>query len=308
MTRALTLTILILLTAGCKDQQPARKPPPEPKPKVKQVATPRKVPDLPHRQFDSAGAALRTLLRETKPRVLGLGEFHETRSRGTVRSATRRFTETMVPVLGARASDLVVETWITEGKCGKKEKKVAKGVAKATERPEHTEDEIVTMLKRAKGLGVRPHILKAGCKDYEKLLGKDGKVDYVQLLGFIGRSLQAKAEAILAYRAKQARKVKKKATRDIVLIYGGALHNDLYPYEDLKEFAFGEALKKRTDGRYLELDLYVPEYIDGDETLSTERWYPLFKRLASAQKVTLIQRGEASYILVLKKGVTNKKR
>ena len=303
----LIASLFCVALVGCEGKQPVKRPPPaRAKPQPQEAAKPRAGPDLPHRQFDSASAALKQLLAETSPRVLGLGEFHQTSGKGKVRSATRRFTEAMVPVLGARASDLVVETWITEGKCGKQEKKVARGVAKTTQRPEHTEDEIVTMLKRAKGLGVRPHILKAGCKDYEKLLGKDGKVDYVQLLGFIGRSLQAKAEAILVYRAKSVKRAKKKATRDIVVIYGGALHNDLYPYEDLKEFAFGEALKKRTGGRYLELDLYVPEYIDGDETLSKERWYPLFKRLASEQKVTLIQRGEASYILVLKKGVGTK--
>ena len=312
MTTYKTLPLLVLLLclppAGCKSKRPARTAP-EPPAKKKQPpvkpAAPKKVPDLPHQQFASAGAALAQVLRETRPRVLGLGEFHQTKSTAKVRSAIRRFTESMVPVLGPQASDLVVETWITEGKCGKQEKKVARGVAKTTERPKQTESEIVTMLKRAKALGVRPHILKAGCKDYEELLGKDGKVDYVQLLGFIGRSLRGKAEAILKHRARlHARASKKKpGRRDIVVLYGGALHNDLYPYEDLEEFSYGKALKKRTKDRYVELDLYVPEYVRGDETLSKESWYPLFTRLASSEKVLLIQRGEASYILVLKKGV-----
>ena len=307
---------LCLALAGCKKEprskpaQPVAEKPASKKPASKKPEEKKPPPGLPHRLFASAGEALAHVLEENSPRVLALGEFHQTRSRMKVRSATRRFTESMVPVLGPRASDLVVETWITEGKCGKQEKKVTRSVAKTTERPEHTESEIVTMLRRAKGLGVRPHILKAGCKDYEKLMGADGKVDYVQLLGFVTRGLQSKAEAILKYRARLAVKAgakktvkKRPAKRDLVVVYGGALHNDLYPYEDLEQFSIGAALKKKTGDRYVELDLYVPEYIKGDETLSKEAWYPLFTRKVSKEKVLLIQRGESSYILVLKKGV-----
>ncbi len=305
--KKMTATFVLLLglglaLAGCKGagKAPAHKKEAPPKKEALQENKPpeQEPVDLPHRLFSSAGEALEQVLKDTSPRVLGLGEFHQTKGTAKVRSATRRFTESMVPVLGPRASDLVVETWITEGKCGKQEKRVARGVARTTERPKHTESEIVTMLKRAKALGVRPHILKAGCDDYKGLLGKDGKVDYQRLLAFITRGLHNKAEAILKHRARKPQK-----GREVVVLYGGALHNDLYPYEDLKAFTYGEALKKRTKDRYVELDLYVPEYVQGDEILSKERWYPLFSSKASKEKVLLIQRGEASYILVLKRGV-----
>ena len=306
LTRMTLIAWLCLLQVGCKGKAPAeaRQAPPKKELAPKKAPAPEKAPDLPHRQFRTAGEALAYVLKETNPRVLALGEFHQTKGKMKVRSATRRFTETMVPLVGLIASDLVVETWITEGKCGKQEKRVTKSVARTTERPKHTESEIVTMLRRAKALGARPHILKAGCKDYEKLLDKKGKVDYVQLLAFVTRGLRNKAEAILKYRDGQRARAKKEAGgRELVVIYGGALHNDLYPYEDLEEFTIGAALKKKTGGRYVELDLYVPEYIQGDETLSKEAWYPLFSRKASREKVLLIQRGDASYILVFKRGV-----
>ena len=299
--------LLCLAPAGCKGKQQAiGKPDPPPRtPDTKPAPAPAQ-PELTHRQFLTAGEALQALLKEHRPRVLGLGEFHQNKATVKVRSATRRFSESMVPVLGRHASDLVVETWITEGKCGKQEKRVVKNVEKTTQRPQTTESEIITMLRRAKGLGIQPHILKAGCKDYKKIMGADGKVDYVQLLGFITRALRQKTESILEARAntKPGRPALQK--RELVVIYGGALHNDLFPYEDLKSFSFAAQLKQRTGGRYLELDLYVPEYVAGDETLSKERWYPLFERLASPQKVLLIRRGEGSYILVLKKGVARK--
>ena len=55
-------------------------------------------------------------------------------------------------------------------------------------------------------------------------------------------------------------------------------------------------------GRYIELDLYVPEYVEADEQLRKKPWYPLLKRLGG-RKVLLVERGEGSYILLLRRGL-----
>lgn len=251
---------------------------------------------MPHQLFPSAGAALKSLLARHKPAVVGFGEFHQTHKTTRIRSATRRFTEALVPLLAGQATDLVVETWVTAGKCGKHERKVVRQVEQVTERPQATEDEVVTLLKRAKGLGIRPHILRVSCKDYQRLLSGGGKVDYQQLLGLVTRALQDKAQKVLAAGRRRGLKL-------VVAVYGGALHNDLYPYDELKQFSYAAALRRAVGGRYLELDLYVPEFVQRDETLKTERWYPLMTRLASKKQVLLIQRGKGSYILVLRRGV-----
>ena len=145
-------------------------------------------------------------------------------------------------------------------------------------------------------------ILEVGCDDYKQLLGA-GKVDYARLLGMITKHLRGKAERLVKLRTKKPAAAKKRGRpRRLVVVYGGALHNDLYPYDDLKDFTFGQALKQRTGGRYVEVDLYVPEYVEKDKNLAKERWFPLL-RLASPRGVVLIERGVGSYILLLRRGI-----
>ena len=50
----------------------------------------------------------------------------------------------------------------------------------------------------------------------------------------------------------------------------------------------------------MEVDLYVPELIEGDTVLSNEAWYPLLKE-AREDEVILIRRDLRSYILILRK-------
>jgi len=69
-------------------------------------------------------------------------------------------------------------------------------------------------------------------------------------------------------------------------------------------FSYGAALQKRTGGRYVELDLYVPELVDRDRRLKQEPFAPLMRKLGSgSRQVLLVERGKGSYILVLRRGV-----
>jgi len=263
-------------------------------------------PEAPdHWLFRDAAAALDHLLEEHDPLLLAVGEYHQKTDSARVRSAVARFTAEMVRPLSRRASDLVLETWVASGRCGAMEKKVAAQVEKTTKRPEATESELVQLLKHAKAAGIQPHILQVGCDEYKKLLG-GGQVDPVELLGLITRHLRARAEGLLKLRRNKPLPGDEAGSpRRLVTIYGGALHNDLYPLEDLAEFTFGAALKKQTGGRYLELDLYVPEYVEGNQDLAREPWFSLLVQ-ASTESVVLVERGKGSYILLLKRGVGKK--
>jgi hypothetical protein len=83
-----------------------------------------------------------------------------------------------------------------------------------------------------------------------------------------------------------------------VVLYGGALHNDLYPSEVFKDYAFGQELHKLTQGHYLELDLYVPEYIQKDADLMKEKWFAIAMKQARAGKTTLLNPRPDSYVIV----------
>jgi hypothetical protein len=234
--------------------------------------------------FDTPEAALAAALHD-KPRVIAVGEYHQIKGGANVPSALTRFRTQLLPTVAPLAGDLVVETWVTAGKCGKTEEKVATQVQETTKRPETTEDEIVTLLKAGKAAGLRPHILTIDCKEYQALLPKeDGKIDYEALLATVTRHLKLEALAAL------------KAGRSVV-VYGGALHNDVYPRKELKAYNFARDLTKASSGRYREVDLYVPEYVESDAEITGAPWWPTVEK-RPPDKTALVVRGPSSFIVV----------
>ena len=249
-------------------------------------------PALELKSFPSAAEAVQKLLA-THPRVIAFGEFHETKDATKARSAIGHFGDELLGLLPPRTSDLIVETWVTEGHCGKQEEEVVAQVEEGTRRPETTETEVVSLIRRAKIAGVRPHVLQLTCDQYNALQTPTGELDYVKLLGTVTDVLVRKIDEVLTLRAKNPERT--------IAVYGGALHNDLFPRKELAAYTFGARFQKKLHGHYLELDLYVPEYIDSDAELTGQPWYPLYRKLPQDQ-ATLIHRGPASYILVFPRG------
>lgn len=240
--------------------------------------------------YDSPAEATEALLQK-EPRVMAFGEYHQVKGGPKVPSSLQRFTEQMLGVLQTRSSDLVVETWIPEGNCGKKEEAVVTHVEKTTQRPAVTEDEIVTLVRRAKEAGVKPHALHMSCADYQAVYTPNG-VDYEKMLTLLTTQLRGKVEGILKQRGEG---------KGVIMVYGGALHNDLYPREELKAYTFGPSLRERLGEGYMEIDVYVPEYIQSNAAVRKEPWYPTYQQAVKKQKpgkTVLLTRGPGSYILV----------
>ena len=236
---------------------------------------------------------------EGSPLVLGVGELHQTTDTAAIASSLSRFTRQLWPLIAARVSDLIVETWVTDGACGKAEAATVGDVARTTQRPAATEDEIVTLLERAKASGARPHILKVTCAEY-RLLARSGgggsrqPVDFERMLALIEQKLEAKVTDVLATRpAADATK--------LVVVYGGALHNDLHPDPVLARFSYGLRAFHATAGRYRELDLYVPAYLERSAAIHGEPWFPLWERAAASRRPVLLRRSPESFILVFAK-------
>jgi len=53
-----------------------------------------------------------------------------------------------------------------------------------------------------------------------------------------------------------------------------------------------------TGGRFVEVDLYLPELIDGQALYEAEPWYPLLAQ-APPDKVLLIERAPHSWLAIL---------
>ena len=242
--------------------------------------------------FATAAQALKQVLA-TPAQVVAFGEYHQTSETKEIHSSLLRFTNELLPLVAKVATDLVVETWVADGRCGKQENKVVEEVQTTTERPPETEYEIMTLLKRAKAEGVAPHILTMSCKDYRSVTGKAGETDFLKMLTLTRDRLQSEVSYWLgAPRSAATEGV------PVVAVYGGAMHNALYPAPNDKPFAFGRALFAKTKGQYLEVDLFVPEYILDDKRMAAEPWFAGFKAGIKAGDALLIRRSERSYIIV----------
>jgi len=292
--------VLLIAVAGCRRHAAVPSPSPDSAP----VPLEHREQGLRFWSLPDEAAALREVLRGA-PLIVGFGEYHQKKGSARAASALQRFAGPLLRELAPRASDLIVETWVTEGRCGENEREVARQVEVTTQRPAATENEVVRLLKQAKGLGVQPHVLTVSCKDYQRLLGA-GEVDYEKLLGLITRQLELETQRVWLARqraADSAAAAKKAAPRlCAILLYNDTLHNDRFPpVKELRPFSYATALDKLSGARYVEVDLYVPEYIAGDADLAKQSWFPIFRRHVSTKRLLLIERGERSFILIFRK-------
>lgn len=241
--------------------------------------------------FPTPAAAVTAFLGEATG-VVAFGELHQTAKTAAVRSTIARFTDEVLPAIAPRAAHLIVETWVSRGACGAPEKRVTEDVARTTERPPETENAIVRLLRRAKELGVAPHVLDVDCHEYATLQTGD-HVDYDRLLKLTRAHLQRAIEQALA--------LPHPPDRPLVLVYGGALHNDLAPAAALADYSFGPAVDRLTGGAYHEVDLYVPALVDALPALKAEPWYPLWLASRRPGTTVLIRRGPRSAILLFQR-------
>lgn len=262
-------------------------------PSVSAARGPKKGPPAP-RLFDSPVEALQAVLAGPTPRVIGFGEVHEISGGPRVRSSLVHFRDELLPMLAPLASDLVLETWVTQGNCGKEEQAVVGQVEETTQRPETVETDLVKLVKRTRALGVAPHILEVSCAEYRALLDDKGEVDYEKLLLAIARLLEKKVDAIRKERGPREARA--------VLVYGGSVHNELDPPRELRPFSYAPSLAKKTKNSLVSVNLFVPEFLERNDYLKQQRWYA---QLASVppDKTALIQRGPRSFVIVFPRGV-----
>jgi hypothetical protein len=242
-------------------------------------------------RFASNEDAFRWVLAHD-PAILAIGEAHAQKGTEKIASATKRFTDTMVPLLEGRASDLLVEAWAGDPRCQKQVAQVATAQKPVQQAQAQTNpNEYVALGTRAKALGVQPHLLRPSCDDYANLA--DAGADVVsESLGLIKRLTQSDATAL--FRRNETAKNGK-----VVVTYGGAMHNDLAPAENLRQYSFGPELAATTAGRYVELDLIVPEYVKPTEIWQKLPWYAAFQADAGPKdKPTLYRLADRSFVLV----------
>jgi hypothetical protein len=239
--------------------------------------------DLAFREFPSTGAAMDALIDEAGPtRVFAVGEYHPTRAT-RASSPLSRFTHDILDKLVPRSRHLVVETWNDEG-CGSASSQVKREVQDATGRPAGQGLEIEALKMRSALRRLQTHGLPMTCFEHGALLDGTGRVDFLRLLELVTEKLGVAARALVSDRA--------------VIVYGGALHNDLFPRWPLEDLSYAKSLQKDLGGGVVEIDLVVPEVVAPMPMVRGEDWFPLLSR-AAPDNTILWERGPGSYVLIL---------
>lgn len=224
--------------------------------------------------------------------VLAVGESHAPRGAPAVPSATSRFTREMLPALAPTTGELLVELWASDPRCRATVARVAEAQRAVTgaQRAEN-QSEFVTLGTTAKALGVTPYLLRPSCEEYERVADA-GDDDVAVMLELVAR-VTAKDALRFAARAADA------GTRRRVVAYGGAMHNDRAPRPELARYAFGAAIEAEHAGRYLELDLVVPEFVAGGGPWEQQPFFARFREDGPPSAGVTVYRGhERAYTLV----------
>lgn len=245
-------------------------------------------------QYDSPREAfLQALAAAGDPLVLGLGEAHAPK-RATVPSAAARFTGDLLPLLAGRASDLLLELMLPPDGCVDAVAEVRREQEPVTsQQAEADADEYVVMGQRARQLGIVPDTLRPTCRDMDSIQ-QASAADVIDLsLTTIARLSCTQA----------ARLVDRDALSDadcgkMVVIYGGALHNDLSPAPEAARWSYAPQLDAHVGGRFAAIDLVVPEFIGLDATWASLPWWPHYDKKRLGRKATLFRTAPQSFVLV----------
>lgn len=247
-------------------------------------------------RFPTPEEAFRWVLSRD-PLVLAVGEAHAPKEmENIIPSSTRRFAESLLPILAPRSSDVVVELWAPDPKCTKAVKQVASAQRAVTDvQASSNQNEYVTLGTKAKDLGMTPWLLRPTCDDFS-MLADAGDDAMGAMLALVKRLTEARVSRLYERNKAQG------APAKTVVAYGGALHNDLSPPDATREYSFGPALDRLTGGRYVELDIIVPEFVKRTPTWEKLPWYASFEaeraRSGAIRSPMLYTPGKRSFVLV----------
>jgi hypothetical protein len=243
--------------------------------------------------FATPQAAFEHVLRN-EPRVLAIGEAHAQAGTTGIRSSTRRFAEQLLPLVSGKAKHIVIELLLANCK-PKTVERAAQVQAPVTEhQAKSNQNEFLTLGKYAQRLGVEPQALTPDCKEYESVIaaGEDG---VGRLLSLVAQKTESSVEALLARPGTDS---------ELILTYGGALHNDLSPRPGQESWSFGPKLALATGGRYVELDLIVPEFVKDTEAWRGLPWFRAFDREHLTGETLLYRPAPNSFALIFPKTET----
>jgi hypothetical protein len=228
------------------------------------------------------------------PQVLGIGEAHALAGMEHLQSTTARFTEQLLPATSQLASDIVIELMEPDARCQQATEQVREVQKPVTQgQATSNQNEFVALGTRAKALQIQPHVLYPSCAEYERIV-QAGEDRILVMLELIASLTFTKTQALLQRNQRRGREA-------LVLLYGGAAHNDIEPRSGRELWSYGPSLKEHTGGRYVELDLIVREFIKDTEAWRSLPWYSRFDPEAHPEKAVLLESLPGAFVLFFPK-------
>jgi hypothetical protein len=242
-------------------------------------------------QYDSPALAFRDAIAGD-PRIVSVGEAHAQKG-ASVSSSAKRFAGEILPALSGRASDLVVELMMPPTGCAPQVAVVREAQAPVTSHQAASDQgEYVAMGEAARKLGIVPDLLRPTCADLDAI--DDAGDDAIDVsLRTIARLTTEKVKKLVDRDAHVAGDAGK-----IVLTYGGAIHADRDPTPERRPWSFGPDFDAYTGGRYVEIGLYVPQFIEATDTWKKLPWYPHYDAAKLGTKTTMFRIRERSYVIL----------
>jgi hypothetical protein len=243
-------------------------------------------------QFDAPEDAFRHVLAK-KPVVLAIGESHAQKGKEGIPSSAKRFTDTFLPFLQGKASDLVVELMAPNPTCKKTTKEVRKKHEPVTQQHAATaQNEYVSMGERARALGIVPDLLRPSCEDLDAI-NKAGDDAIPMTLETIARLTTAQVQKLLSPTGRKPQDAGK-----MIVTYGGVLHNDPHPTEVRAPWSYGPAFVEQLKEGYVVLDIFVPEFIENTEVWRALPWFAHYDIDRLGDKTTLFKLPDQTFVLV----------
>jgi hypothetical protein len=242
--------------------------------------------EIPHREFRGTQEAIGAILDDAATtKVYAIGEYHPTRTAVVKSSPLARFTGDIVEMLEPRAQHLIVEAWLDDNCRSQDTEAITMQVMKVTNRAPAQASDLQQLIAASKTMHMQAHGLPMTCIEHSSVLDGRGHVDFLRLLLLVTEKLGDATRALLAQNRH-------------VIVYGGALHNDLYPNWPLEDLSYAKLLDEELGGGVLEIDLVVPEIVAPMTMVRREPWFPLLGR-AAPDRVVVWERGPKSYVVIL---------
>jgi hypothetical protein len=220
-------------------------------------------------------------------RVVGFGEAH-TPSGFVGRSTVARFTEDLLPAIAGRANRLLVELLAAPTGCEEKQQAVQAESDAVTEgQAAQNQGEYVALGHAARRQGLVPDVLHPTCKDMAAIADSE-----VRVLAMMEAIATLSVEVTNRWLEEPA------GPRPLLLLYGGALHNDVSPRPNLEGWSYGPRLIELSGDRYVEIDLVVPELVGESESWQKFAWYAAVRSLPPGHGTTLVRVSHRSFALV----------